>query len=146
MKRHDWKRLALLGFSSGILVSSPLYAAQTTSQTKTETDSAAEDPNDGNMNYHLMTEDELLLQLNPKGIAMYKSLDSEGKALALIVASAYCMGTNPCKGLNACSQEGHDCAGKGECKGQGKCATGDKNLAVKMVRDRMAAKRSGATR
>lgn len=164
MKRDNWKSLALMGLSSGLLTlnsasatENPLLIASgnhfskslasvssKSSNTKSSTKDA-EDPNDGNMNYHVMSEDELLLQLSPEGIEMYKKLDSKGKGLALLVASAMCNGTNACDGLNACRTEKNDCAGKGKCKGKGKCAFSDKNLAVKLVRDKMAAKRNQMT-
>ncbi len=98
-------------------------------------------PNDGNMRYHLMTEEELLVELNEDGIRMYNSLDDQGKALARKVASMMCAKTNECKGLNGCMTDKNTCAGKGDCKGQGKCTISDKNLAVKLVYDKMAAKR-----
>lgn len=100
------------------------------------------DPNQGNMHYHLMTEQELLIELNTDGVRMYNSLDDEGKALARRVASMMCQGTNECKGLNGCMTDKNTCAGKGDCRGKGKCALSDKNLAVKLVYDKMAAKRA----
>jgi hypothetical protein len=102
----------------------------------------ADDANDSNLGYHLMTEDELLLELNDEGAKMYQSLDPKGKELALEVASMRCAGTNPCGKLNACKTEKNDCAGKGSCKGTGKCAVSDKNLAVKLVYEKMKNKRS----
>jgi hypothetical protein len=100
--------------------------------------------NDGNLGYHLMTEDELLLELNQEGTALYQSLSPEGKKLALLVASARCNQTNECAGLNACATDSNSCAGKGSCKGEGKCAIADKNLAVKLVSQKMAKKRGEA--
>lgn len=102
------------------------------------------DPNDGNMGYHLMNESELMLELNAEGRKMYNSLTPEGKTLALKVASMRCAGTNDCKNLNACKTDKNDCAGQGQCKGQGKCAVADKNLAVKLVYQKMKAKRDNA--
>ncbi len=107
-------------------------------------DKSKVDLNAENTSYHLLTEDELLLQLNDEGIKQYNSLSPEGKKLALKVASAMCQGTNECKGLNACKTDQNDCAGKGKCKGQGKCSISDKNLAVKLVAKKMAEKRAGA--
>lgn len=109
-----------------------------TQATKDET----KDPNSENEGYHLMTEEELKSQLNAKSTALYESLDAEGKALALKVASQRCNGTNDCKGLNACETPSNDCAGKGECKGKSKCAFADKNVAVKIVAKKMAEKRA----
>jgi hypothetical protein len=93
---------------------------------------------------HLMTEDELLLELNPEGVKLYKTLTPEGKELARQVASQYCNGRNLCAGLNACQTEKNACLGKGNCKGQSKCSISDKNVAVKLVSEKMAAKRQGA--
>lgn len=108
----------------------------------TDNKNSSSDPSHGNMGYHLMTEDELMLELNAEGIKMYQSLDDEGKALARRTASQRCNGTNECKGLNACADDQHSCAGKGGCKGKGKCAFADKNLAVKVVAEKMAKKRA----
>lgn len=153
MKKKDWKKIAIMGLSTGAILSMPLLAEtkgkseSSSKQSESKvSESSSEDVDDesadGNLGYHLMTEDELLMQLSPKGIEMYKSLDAEGKGLALLVASARCNGMNPCKGLNACQTKKNECAGKGECKGQGKCAASDKDLAVKLVRDKMASKRA----
>lgn len=145
MKRQDFIQLALVGLSSGMLVTSQLSAATksaTTKDTYAKSNDKDSDANDGNMNYHVMSEDELLLQLNPEGVAIYKGLDNKGKQLALLVASAMCDHTNQCAGLNACQTDEHACAGKGTCKGTSKCAFSDKNLAVKLVRDKMAGKRA----
>lgn len=102
--------------------------------------------NDGNMNYHMMTEDELMLELNDEGARMYQGLSKEGKALALKVASGMCGGTNQCRKLNACKSDKNPCAGKGDCAGQGICAFSDKNLAVKVVYDKMHEKRQELTK
>lgn len=161
MQKKDFRKLALLGLSSGILISNTAIAQETSTTTKkpataetkatksadkssSSTTTQEDDPNDGNMNYHLMSEDELILELDAKGLAMYRALDPEGKLLARKVASAMCNGTNECKGLNACQTDKNACAGKGSCKGTGKCALADKNLAVKLVSDKMAQKRAQA--
>lgn len=143
MKGNNLKKLALLGLSTGMLaVSGVANAADKSDSSPNEyTD---EDPNDGNLNYHLLTEDELLIELSPEGAAMYNSLDEEGKELAREVASSRCNGTNKCAGLNACRTQKNSCAGKGACQGKSKCGISDKNLAVKLVRDKMAKKRENA--
>lgn len=94
-----------------------------------------------NMGYHLVTEEELVGNLNAKGLKLYLSLDDEGKLLARKVASQLCNGTNDCRGLNACKTDNNDCAGQGSCRGKSKCAIGDKNLAVKLAAKHMAEKR-----
>jgi hypothetical protein len=149
MKKNEIKKIALMGLTTGFLISSQLHGAvldkeKTDKSVKPATDL---DLNEGNAGYHLMTEDELLLELNNQGAALYKSLDPKGKELARFVASQRCNGTNACKGLNACQTDKNDCAGKGECKGKGKCAISDKNLAVKIVADKlkMADKRGNLT-
>lgn len=106
----------------------------------------SQDPSYGNLGYHLMTEDELSLEVNDEGMKLFQSLDAEGKALALKVASQRCAQTNFCRGLNACATDKHKCAGEGECKGQGKCGFADKNLAVKVVAKKMAQKRADLTK
>lgn len=104
------------------------------------------DPAHGNMGYHLMTEDELLLELNGETAKLYQSLDAEGKELARKVASQRCAQSNYCAGLNACADTEHSCAGKGACKGKSKCGFNDKNLAVKVVAAKMAKKREDLTK
>lgn len=101
--------------------------------------------NSGNMGYHLMTEDELMMELDSKGQDLYKKLDQKGKELARYVASQRCNGTNMCAGLNACATDSNKCAGQGSCKGTGKCAFADKNQAVKVVSEKMAKKRNNAS-
>lgn len=154
MKKHDLKKLALMGMISGAMLSkdplaaaapsktTPAKPAVETTQSAETVDAQIKQNNESNMNYRLMDEDELLLELSPEGEADYNSLNPEGKKLALYVASQMCNGTNQCKGLNACKTDNNDCAGKGACKGQGKCAFSDKNLAVKVVKEKMKAKRS----
>lgn len=161
MRKRELRQLALLGLSSGLLLANQLSAQDakkppttaakeetksTSKDTSKESSADSEDANDGNLNYHVMTEGELMLELNSRGKTMYDSLDGNGKALALLVASMMCNGTNPCAGLNSCQTDKHDCAGKGDCKNTGKCATSDKNLAVKLVYDKMAKKRANAAK
>ncbi len=176
MKKSNLNKLAILGITSGIisLSQTTLHASLLPSEkynmnlllaehkcsgphgcpaeTKSKNSAAnyaliaEKDKEDGNLGYHEYTEDELLLELNDKGTALYNSLDAEGKALALIVASQRCNGTNTCSGLNACQTEKNKCAGQGACKGQSKCAFSDKNLAVKVVADKLAKKRAEANK
>lgn len=173
MKQPDFKTLALFGLAGGLMFTSkesafadpfpsPLdnylaVASQkakcpgkhgcpglTADRNKTTSNQPDYDPNGSNIGYHVFTEDELLLELNDQGTQMYNSLSPENKQLVLTVSSMRCAKTNPCAGLNACATEKNDCAGKGSCKGQGKCALSDKNLAVKLVYQKMNAKRAQA--
>lgn len=142
MKKQNMKILALAGLYSGLCTISllnPICAAE--SQKKLPKIVSLEQKEAENIEHHLMTEEELLLNLNSKTRDLYNGLTPEGKQLVLKVASSSCDGTNECKGLNACETPNNTCAGKGECKGKGKCAIADKNLAVKLVADKMAKKR-----
>lgn len=165
MNKINFKNLVLLGLASGFAISGQkgettenffvkdqfqgflAHKCGGSSASSTPgSDDSADVNNNGNLNYHLMTEDELLIELSAEGKKQYDSLSPEGKALARYVASQRCMSTNKCKGLNACATDKNDCAGKGECKGKGKCAVADKNLAVKLVSDKMAQKRENANK
>jgi hypothetical protein len=143
IKNKKLKQLALFGLASGLLING--HSSATESVKQPSPPAAADDPNKGNLGYHLMDEDELLLELNDQGLKTYNSLSSEGKALARFVASQRCGKSNECKGLNACKTDENECAGQGKCKGQGKCAIADKNLAVDIVSKKMAEKRKGLT-
>ncbi|KIA76456.1 hypothetical protein [Parachlamydia acanthamoebae] len=147
MKKNTAKQLALRGILSAFVTANNVAYAGTELDNETiqKYGVSKQTSERGNMGYHLMTEDELLLELSPQGVSLYNSLDSKGKELARYVASQRCMGSNACKGLNACQTDKNACAGKGSCKGKGKCALADKNLAVKLVVDKMADKRKEAT-
>lgn len=136
MKKQYLKKLAVSGFLAGLCTVQAVDAAE---KTKDKIDYQAQ-----NLNYHKMTEDELLDQLNDEGVKIYKSLTPEGKKLAIEVASATCNNQNPCKGLNACKTDKNECNGQGACKGLGKCAQSDPNVAVKLVAKKMANKRAEA--
>lgn len=143
MKKIDLKKAALYGFASGVLLTNPIFAADSPIKGDKEASKVESDPNAQNMNYHLMTEEELLVELSDEGYKQYQSLDAKGKELAREVASGFCQATNQCEGLNACKTDKNDCAGKGSCKGTGKCGFSDKNLAVKVVVDKLKNKRAG---
>ncbi|MFA6916005.1 MAG: hypothetical protein WC222_06380 [Parachlamydiales bacterium] len=146
MQKTHFKKLVLKGLLTGLMASASLNAAET-AQKKPATDTTLnkmEDADGGNYGYHLYSEEDLLLELTPEGVKQYNSLSPEGKRLARLVASQRCDKQNACKGLNACKTDTHECAGKGDCKGTGKCSFSDKNLAVKVVADKMAQKRNGA--
>lgn len=165
MKKQDLnlKSLAILGLATGILISAQGVADDTSKKVSSKQEEAVNKKNDkkakasdkddfdkafekydGNITYHPFTEEELVRELTPEGKKMFQSLSPEGKELALKVASQTCNGQNECKGFNGCETAEHKCAGKGECKGTGKCAISDKNLAVKLVYDKMKDKRQKA--
>lgn len=145
MQKKSFAHLMILGIVSGSLVSTSLFSDEEQEAAKQKLNDLLSAEN-GNMGYHLMTEDELLLELNEENAKTFDSLSPEGKQLALKVASARCNGTNECKGLNACRTDQHKCAGYGECKGQSKCAFSDKNVAVRVVAKKMAEKRAQAAK
>jgi hypothetical protein len=148
MKKQDFIKLAVMGISSGLLITNQINSPLQANEQPTESNGCGgksgcngnEDTYEsdhGNIGFHILSEDELLLELNEKGEKLYLTLNEEGKDLARKVASQRCNGTNMCKGLNACQTEGHACAGQGSCKGLGKCGFSDKNLAVKVVSMKM---------
>ncbi len=151
MKKQSLKKLALTGIVSGLCAVQAVEGAAALEKTKLNGAAAAEpkakveyDPNDGNLGYHLMTEDELLLELNDDGYKQYMALTPEGKAVAREVASQRCAGTNECKGRGACKTDKNSCAGQNSCKGESKCGISDKNLAVELAAKVMANKRADA--
>lgn len=142
------KSSMIAGLTAGIILSQTVFAAdqktesaQTAQKKKGLLDLIAN--TDGNITYHLMTEDELLIELNESGTKIYRSLSPEGKALAIKLASRSCNGTNECKGQNACRSDKNSCYGQGSCKGQTKCGFANKNDAMKLASDLMAKKREG---
>lgn len=141
-KKQTLTPLALSGLLAAMAASAPLQGAVEPDPIAAMKDVDAEK---GNLNYRLMTSDELLIELDDQGTKLYNSLDGDGKRLALFVASQRCQGSNACKGLNACATDSHECAGKGSCKGTTKCGMSDKNLAVKLAAETMAKKRAATT-
>ncbi|MFN4175243.1 MAG: hypothetical protein ACK4HV_09095 [Parachlamydiaceae bacterium] len=140
MKKQHYKKFILIGLSAAFTL-----GAADAKDVKTPQE--AQDAAYGNMNYHLMTDDDIKLELRKDGLKLYDSLDEEGKALARKVASQRCAKTNECKGLNACATDDNKCAGQGTCKGTSKCGFSNKDLAVKVVYDKlMKEKRSNLTK
>lgn len=135
------KELILVGVTMGLLTETA-SASDNDHQEKLSLYEQMKQSEGGNFGYHLMTEEELLLELNQAGADLYYQLTPAGKRLARIVASQRCDGRNPCKGLNACRTDKNDCAGQGACRGQGKCSTSDKNLAIKLVTKKLATERA----
>lgn len=166
MKKRDLKKLALLGITSGIVLSSQaiLKADQGNSETNILSGLIAESCGkrgcnhfseiptryisdlEDNIKYdnfaQLLTENQLLSQLNELSKQMYKNMTPEGKTLALKLASRSCQGNNECKGQNACMSEKNACYGRSSCKGTSKCTFKDKNLAIKVAAQQQAEKRA----
>lgn len=161
MKKQNLKSLAITGLAAGLLVSSQGISAEkakqqpvaqqgkaTTAPKKTaakeDSFDTAFEKYDGNITYHLMTEEELKRELTPSGQKMYDSLTPEYKELARKVASTTCSGMNPCAGFGGCRSKDNACSGQNKCEGKGTCATSDKNISVKRVYDKMVEKRAKA--
>lgn len=142
MKKNDFKKMALMGLASGCLLSSETVQA---ADAKANGKASTEFQDNGNIGYHLFSEDELLMELNDEGTKSYEALSPEGKALARKLASQRCNASNDCKGQNACRTDVNECAGKGGCKGKSKCSFSDKNLAVKVASGLMKSKREKAS-
>jgi hypothetical protein len=145
--------VALVGLVNGLLINGHLVASLLPTSPKAakekvtpadQMQSKESEANSENLGYHILSEEELLLELNDEGTKKYNSLSPEGKTLAREVASQRCQYTNRCKGLNACQTDNNKCAGLASCKGKTKCAFSDKNLAVKLVSEKMEQKRSGS--
>lgn len=127
MKKHNFKKLAAFGLLSGATLG--LIGCETNvNKTHSQMESG-----------HLMTDSELMSQLNPETKRIFQDLNPEGKKLALQLASQECKGKNACKGLNACKTTQNSCSGKGGCKGTSPGPFTDKNEAVKVAE--MAQKR-----
>lgn len=139
-KNLNLQQLMILGMVGGALFSRPCSAADEKGTKVPSLLSAAEATN-GNITYHLMTADELKLELTDDGAKQFDALSPEGQQLALKIASRSCDGTNDCKGQNACQTKENKCAGQGKCKGLTKCAFSDKILAVQVAAKIMAEKR-----
>lgn len=168
--KKDLKKLALLGIAGGVMFAQgPIHADNlhtlvqpgtlmaggcgsschstsggTSGHQKSSRNIIAEADVNTNATTQLMTEDQLKSLLNEQGKQTYNSLDAEGKAQALKLASRSCKGTNDCKGQNSCKTENNSCAGKGNCAGTSACSFKDKNMAVKVAAQNQAAKRDQA--
>lgn len=146
MKRLHLTPLIVAGITSGMLAVQIHVLANKDKNTDPPTSDFMElvSSSSGNITYHLMTEDELLLELNEEGAYLYHTLSPQGKELALKIASRSCNNTNDCAGQNACRTAKNKCAGQGECKGTTICAFSDKNLAIKVAAKKMPEKRNQA--
>lgn len=169
MDKKDFKKLALLGLAGGVVLASQgtVQANQGTLSDNQGVVLAAGcgakgcnnetgiKPSRAGKNFiadadeaakadagQLMTEDQLMSQLNDQGKQQYKSLTPEGKAMAIKLASRSCKGTNDCKGQNSCKADDHSCAGKGSCAGSSQCSFKDKNTAVKVAAQLQSEKRA----
>jgi hypothetical protein len=139
MNKRDLRQTMLKGITVGVILAHLSHAHASASPNSDFLELIANTK--GNITFKELTEDDLLLELNEESAELYRSLSSEGRKLALKLASRSCNNMNDCKGENACATDKNKCAGKGNCKGQTKCAFSDKNLAIKVAAKKMAEKR-----
>lgn len=150
MQKHDLKKLALMGLTGGVLLSAQGVMADEQASTTVAASYGANNgcggANNGSVptQVKILTEDQLLLQLNDEGKRVYLSLDPKGKALALKMANQSCKGQNDCKGQGSCKNADNACAGQNACKGKSPEGFRDKNQAVKAAAKVMANKRGQA--
>lgn len=88
MKKFDFKKLALMGITGGVICATQVNADTTTEMPKVVTDTKTVAPGTAKID-----EAHFLMRLDPEHKAMYIKLSPEGKALALKLANAD--GTKP---------------------------------------------------
>jgi hypothetical protein len=142
MKNLHLQQLILTGILTGAIISQAKSWSQEALSDREFMELIKE--TGGNITYQQLDEEGLLLELSADNAQTFRSLSSEGKKLALQLASRSCNGTNDCKGQNACRTDLNKCAGMGTCKGTTKCAFSDKNVAVRVAAKLMAEKRAKA--
>jgi hypothetical protein len=108
MKKNDMTKIALMGLASGLFVTSPVNANENDKEHQGTLLSAHcgagkcgahkkgnytaardhySDTDNQTISGHTITKDQLFSQLSQESKALYQSLDSDGKALALEFAS-----------------------------------------------------------
>lgn len=142
-KKANLTKLAMLGMTSGALTAAPDVS---TPQNNAKSIAVATDAKVSFFSPQkeppkMMTEQELMPLLGLDARAAYITMDAEGRALALKLASQACNGHNDCKGLNSCAERYNTCAGFGTCKGTSPGPFDDKNMAVETAAKYMRDKR-----
>ena len=136
MRKFDFKKLALMGITGGVMCATQVSADQPT----TNMDNRSATPNIPTP--AKIDEAHFLKKLTPESKEMYMKMSPEGKALALKLANQGCTGKNDCKGLNSCTSANNTCAGKGGCKGTSPGPFTDMNKAVQVANKHMQEKRT----
>lgn len=142
-KKKTFKQFAYLGLTGAVLLTHQLSAAQT-NPSQDDYIKQFKDSVNNDLSKKMLSEDELLEQLDANGKRQYKSLDPQGKQLAREIASQKCAGLNDCKGRNVCKSDKNACEGQADCKGKSICGATDKNQAVRIAAKKMAEKRNKA--
>lgn len=132
MKKQDLTTLAMLGISSGLIVS----GCQKGSWGKRETKPEGENSPSEN---HLEAAEEMMADmksfydiLSPENKKKFNELDARHKMMAIEMVNQSCKGENKCAGLGGCKTSKHSCAGQNACKGQGGAPIRDPNKAVEV--------------
>jgi hypothetical protein len=120
MKKRDLMTLAMIGISSGLMVTGCQKGRETKSNVSAEEQKAPLDQ----MSFYNMLSDDAKKK--------FDQLDEKHKAAAVDMYNQKCNGKNSCAGKGGCSTSTHDCAGKNECSGQGGAPVKDANQAVEV--------------
>ena|ERR1700722_16719835 len=118
MKKRDLMTLAMIGISSGLLITGCQKGGDKRSNTAAEEQKT---PVDAASFYNM---------LSPDSKKKFDQLDEKHKAAAVEMYNQKCNGQNMCAGKGGCSTSTHDCAGKNDCSGQGGAPVKDANKAV----------------
>lgn len=140
-KKATLAKLAMLGMTSGTLTATPyVHTHHKFIADEIDVDERSTFPIK-KAHPEMMTEHELMPLLSVESRAIYITMDAEGRALALKLASQTCHGQNECRGQNSCAEQNNSCAGSGTCKGTSPGPFDDKNMAVETAAMCMKAKR-----
>lgn len=85
-------------------------------------------------------EQAFVKQLDANARQMFQNMTNEQRAMCMNMPMHGCKGQNTCKGQGGCKAAGQGCSGRNSCKGHGGCSV-DANKAMKMISDKMMAKR-----
>jgi hypothetical protein len=133
MKKRDLMALAMIGISSGLMVTGCQKGTDKKSNISAEEQKA---PVDAASFYNMLSDDAK---------KKFDQLDEKHKAAALEMYNQSCNGKNSCAGKGGCSTAKHDCAGKNDCSGQGGAPVKDANKAVDAQMKNQQKGRNGAS-
>lgn len=132
MKKKDLAILAMLGISTGLLVSGCAKSNKSSNLSADEQKA----PVDAGKFYNMLSDE---------GKKKFDQLDDKHKKAAVMMFNQSCKGQNSCAGLGGCDTSAHECAGKNDCKGQGGAPIKDAISAVKVQYDQQLKERGKAS-
>lgn len=144
MKKKDLAMLALLGLTSGMMIS--CKTGQHKEGQPGKKDLPGKTAGQVAPSAQPMTAEEKAFygKLNAEGKRTFEQMNSADRQKSIQTANAGCKGKNICKGLGGCETDDHACKGMNDCKGKGGCAVTDPNDAVQMTKQStMQQKRNG---